>query len=468
MATCALLSWGALAFGGVYTWSWIPLLAGSAALGAAGSWSGFCGGTLPRRLAWAIAALVVAVLLQLVPLPARLLDIVSPGTSRFLLEYDVAYALARTGAVPLRGSTAGAPFHPLSIDPPLTLAGLAFLASFGLLFLGLASVLTRRRARAIANGVLVLGLLLACIGLAQRAAGNELIYGFWRPYTVGDPFGPFVNKNHFAGWMLMALPLCLGAFGERLAFTTRPIDPRWRHRMAWCASRDACALVLSALALFVMMVSVLLTMSRSALVSMAVALPLLTLFASRDLKGTRYVLAVVCFGALFAGPVAWVGVDAIGDRFDASFRLDLVERITAWQDAAGVVRDFALTGTGLNTYRTAAILYQSPELVLRYSAAHSDYLQLAAEGGLLLGVPVAALFAIFVHVARARFRQTDSGFWLRAGAVTALVAIGLQELVEFSLQIPANGLLFLVVAAIAIHPPAPIDPSATNPRRRAR
>ncbi len=37
------------------------------------------------------------------------------------------------------------------------------------------------------------------------------IYGFWQPRNLlTTPFGPFVNKNHFAGWMLMAMPLAAG------------------------------------------------------------------------------------------------------------------------------------------------------------------------------------------------------------------------------------------------------------------
>ena len=36
-------------------------------------------------------------------------------------------------------------------------------------------------------------------------------------------------------------------------------------------------------------------------------------------------------------------------------------------------------------------------------------------------------------------------------AVTSLVAIGLQETFDFSLQIPGNGALFAAVCAVAIH-----------------
>jgi hypothetical protein len=40
--------------------------------------------------------------------------------------------------------------------------------------------------------------------------------------------------------------------------------------------------------------------------------------------------------------------------------------------------------------------------------------------------------------------------WARIGAVTSLIAIALQSLMEFSLQMPGNAALFAVVAAIAI------------------
>jgi hypothetical protein len=46
-----------------------------------------------------------------------------------------------------------------------------------------------------------------------------------------------------------------------------------------------------------------------------------------------------------------------------------------------------------------------------------------------------------------------TSWWLRRAAVAAIVAIGLQETVEFSLQMPGNAALFAVVCALALHPP---------------
>src|SRR6185503_18460439 len=117
-----------------------------------------------------------------------------------------------------------------------------------------------------------------------------------------------------------------------------------------------------------------------------------------------------------------------------------------------IVHDFWLTGTGLNTYGVATPFYQTsmPEFHLR--EAHNDYLQLAAEGGLLLGIPIAGAILAFAVDVRRQFRASSgSSYWIRLGAVMGLVAIAVQTTVEFSLQMPGNAVLFAVLCGIALH-----------------
>ncbi|MDO8794476.1 MAG: type II toxin-antitoxin system RelE/ParE family toxin [Vicinamibacterales bacterium] len=79
-------------------------------------------------------------------------------------------------------------------------------------------------------------------------------------------------------------------------------------------------------------------------------------------------------------------------------------------------------------------------------------LQLAAEGGLLLGIPIVLTIVAFAWEVRRRFREdVGSIWWIRLGAVIGLVAIALQSIAEFSLQMPGNAALFAVVAGLAIH-----------------
>jgi hypothetical protein len=52
-----------------------------------------------------------------------------------------------------------------------------------------------------------------------------------------------------------------------------------------------------------------------------------------------------------------------------------------------------------------------------------------------------------------RFRENlddRTGYWLRLGALTDIVAIALQEVVDFSLQMPGNAVLFTILCAIVI------------------
>jgi len=143
--------------------------------------------------------------------------------------------------------------------------------------------------------------------------------------------------------------------------------------------------------------------------------------------------------------------DAIAARFAEPGARDLSGRFPIWADTVRIIRDFPLAGTGLNTYGIATLFYQTtlPEAHLR--EAHNEYLQLAAEGGLLVCIPVIVAIVIFAREVRRRFDVNEgSVYWIRAGAVTGILAIALQSAGEFSLQMPGNAALFAVLCAMAI------------------
>jgi O-antigen ligase len=101
------------------------------------------------------------------------------------------------------------------------------------------------------------------------------------------------------------------------------------------------------------------------------------------------------------------------------------------------------------------VFYQRHVVAFRMTRAHNDYLQLLAEGGLLVFIP-AALVVVLLGVAVGRrlgeARHDGYEYWVRAGAAVGLLTMGIQETVEFSLQIPANALLFATLAAVAVSP----------------
>jgi O-antigen ligase len=442
------IAWGAFAFGSVYPWAYGPLAASVVAVAIvsflavpASTSSGPLSALHLGSLAGALALLAVAVALQLMPVPIDWLRTASSQTLDVVTSFDLTM-----GAHPNR--------HPLSIAPQLTATGLALFASFAVLVVGSARLITIRGPHEIAHAVAILGVLLALTGIIQRPLFNGKIYGFWTPQLGRGAFGPFVNKNHFAGWMVMALPVTLGLLCGRIARGMRHVKPTLRDRMLWLSSPDASRLVLLAGAAALMALSLVLTMSRSGISATMLALTLTGVIALRRQGTARGRTIVTSYLVLLVVAVtAWVGVDTIVSRFASADWSEFNGRRGAWADAAEIFWRFPLTGTGLNTYGVATLFYQQHNLAEYYAEAHNDYLQLAAEGGLLLLVPAAACLVAFVVAVRRRFKEDTgtSGYWVRVGAVTGLAAIALQETVEFSLQMPGNALLFAVLCGIALH-----------------
>lgn len=447
------IAWSALAFGAVYPWAYRPLLVACGVVGVGGFISGLRddGGRPYRALQVGLAAVWIAVLLQVIPLPPSVLARVSPATDDFLRRYDVVYA----AGLPASGAETGIARHPLSIEPEATWRGLGFLTALAMLFLGTTRLLSRKGATTLVYGLTVFGAGLAVIGIVQRATFTGRIYGFWTPQQTGDPFGPFVNKNHFAGWMMMAAMPAIGLCCAGIARGMRDMKPGWRNRLLWLASPVASRLIFAELAVVLMGLSLVLSLSRSGIAGFAVALVLSgVVLASRQTGGSRRNLALGHLVFVLSVTVAWAGVDAVARRFTLTSWTDAGGRSGTWRDAGRIVRDFPLTGTGLNTYGSATLLYETPDRTEHFGEAHNDYLQLVAEGGLLLGVPIVVVLWLFAQEVRRRFRErTDDTvtYWVRVGATTGLVAMALQEMVDFSLQIPANAVLFVVLAAIAAH-----------------
>jgi O-antigen ligase len=106
--------------------------------------------------------------------------------------------------------------------------------------------------------------------------------------------------------------------------------------------------------------------------------------------------------------------------------------------------------------------------VVYFNHAHNHYLHVLAEGGLLLGLPVAGGLLALARVVRERLDNDEVEiFWIRAGAACALLAVAIQSIWETGLRMPANAILCAVVAAIAVHEPAPPTESMRTSRRMA-
>jgi O-antigen ligase len=442
-AVLGLCAWGVLAFGGVYPWAYWPLAAGSAAVAALLMLDARVRARMRGAPPLALAALFAAIGLQLIPLPTAVLEILSPATTEFLNQYVLGFSIAPSA-------------HALSILPGATATALALGIAFAALLLALAALLTEIGSRRLVGGLVALGVLVALIGIIQRPFFDGRIYGFWEPIGRNNSFGPFVNPNHFAGWMTMCLSLTLGWLAGRFATSMRYSARSWRDYIAWASAPEANGLALLMTAAATMGLALVLALSRSGLLCFAVAVGLTMIVTLRKQQGARRGLTVASLLAVGIGVMAWAGPSMVASEFRKSDwrQFGLAGRLEHWKDGMSVARAFPIAGSGLNTYGTAMLHYQRDKLAPHTTAAHNEYVHVLAEGGLLVAIPVVAAIVVMAGTIRRRFREEATHgdtYWIRVGAVTGLVAIALQSFIDFSLQMPGNAVLFACLCAIAIH-----------------
>ena len=382
-------------------------------------------------------AIVVLCAGQAVPLPARAVNALSP------------HAEIVRQALTLAPSASA--WTTLSIDAASTLwAAVIAIGTFALFFAA-RSVLAHGGLRQTVRGISAIGLGFSALGIAQAAtAGRSIYWRFPTEYEGPLPFGPFVNRNHFATWAIMAVPLCVGYIMTRAA--TPPGTPAQfvnaRARVTRLADGRMAWLVVAAV---VMIAALLLSMSRSGILSLSAAAIVTSLtLPGRPLRGGKWWalgLLVITAGIAFAR----VDIPGLASRF-AQSGSGVENRMRIWKDTLPLVGDFWLTGSGAGSYRTAMLFYQRADRVVQFNQAHNHYLQALAEGGVVLLGLVLVGIGCLTRAVRKQLSADQSGtYWIRAGAACALIAVALQGLWETGLVMPANAALAAVVAAVATY-----------------
>jgi len=438
VAVNALVVWSLVAVGGVYAWGAVPTAVASAAIAL---WVRPSLGGTPAARRWldgALVTLLAASALQLVPLPRRVLDVLSPSVATFLDAYRVDARIAAAATAPL------------ALDQLTTAYTLGLVAGAVLLFWSARALFTDGGVRLTARTIGVLGLLMSVIAVVQRAVRPGAVYGIWLPIEAGaSPIGPVVNPNQFAAWLLMALPLTAGYLVAHIE-THRGIRgaQTWQARLGRVI--DARSMYLAA-AVVVMGLVVVLSGSRSALAGLLTAAVFGWIVGRRRTasEGRRVMLVLLVLVA--AVVAAWLNLDPLMERLN-QVDSGLAGRMTIWRDTLSVAGRFWLAGVGLGGFQTAMVVFQTTTREVFYNHAHSQYLQLATEGGLLLTVPAVVALAALVGGARIALAADRSPIWsIRAGAACGLVAVAVESVWESVLRMPANGVLLAVTAAILLH-----------------
>jgi O-antigen ligase len=141
--------------------------------------------------------------------------------------------------------------------------------------------------------------------------------------------------------------------------------------------------------------------------------------------------------------------DIASPQRDPRFEQSVEDRIGPALDGLAIVRDFPWLGTGGGSFYLVYMAYQ-PSWEGYYNHAHNDYVEIAADTGLLgLGL-LLAIGAYSFWSAIGLIRDRSHPILRSAGFATmmSVTAMALHALVDFNLHIPANALTFCVLVAL--------------------
>ncbi len=400
-------------------------------------------GMLPLMLCLGFVAL------QIVPLPAVLVKLFSPAT------YDL-YQNTLGIIGPVR-------WIPLSFDRHETLLDLArYTAYVGAYFLSLQLFADHRRLTSAVNVIVGYAAVLAVLSIVERYTGGEKV--FWLIDAGKTGFGPYVNRNHYAGFMGMVLPLTAALFfhyrpGLHYATFRERIVEFFGHPR----SQPYILLGLSAIAVSA---SIFISLSRGSIVSTCISLGGLGVaLAVRNATVRRSAIPFALLWITILFSVGWFGWEPIFDRFDRIRGEDgtIAEtRLLIWEDSLDIIHDFPVAGTGFGAYERIFPVYRSFTGRSTYGHAHNDYIELMTDGGAIGFFLMGWFFIVVVRSSLSRLRKRRDSYAIHLfwGGLAGIFYMLLHSLTDFNLHIPANGLFFIVLVSIMV--------SAVHTRFRTR
>ncbi len=303
--------------------------------------------------------------------------------------------------------------------------------AYGLIFL-VATDLFRneREARLLCLTLAILGFGLAFLGSVQEFTSPDKLYWVRTPSQGGPIFGPYVNRNHYAGVMELLFPFAvLGSLKPGPSLGKR---------------------IMLGFAALLMIATVFLCASRGGFVCVVLQSVLLAMML---LWRSRRVALVLSLTLLFIATGAfgiWLGSDQLLGRLGQIG--DDAGRLQIAKDSLRMFEQHPVTGWGLGTFPIAYPKYRTFATDLFVNEAHNDFVQLLVETGVLgFAVGISLLALVYLRGFR-RINRTLFGSWRSVAVGASLVGVtglAVHSLFDFNLQIPANALLFYVLCAVA-------------------
>jgi putative inorganic carbon (hco3(-)) transporter len=463
----AALAWAPWPFGSVVPWAEALLVTAVCAALAAAALALRDLTPLRRAAPPVVALLAIALLgaLQSLAWPPSLLAALSPAHARLAADAEGALdpgpAPDRAQALAPEGEEAAPPRPeapaPATVAPSSSRRGAVSFAMAAAALAAAAAAGRRRTGRRILGGALLAAAAAQVLFGAPRWLGSSSVLWGVDVGSGGRLRGSFVNPNHFAVFLEIALAVAFAWTWWGWRRVSREASPERRVLLT----------AVPALVWLTLFLGLAFSGSRAGLLAgvagVAVQGALLGLSGRRRDRGRllpRWALPVA--GALVAaaggvGLVAVVGFDRGLGRLVSTSPYDLGwdVRVDVYRATLELWGLFPWLGSGLATFAEAFPLFQSGQheaVGLFWRHAHNDWIELLATTGVAgAGLFLAGLAVAVVRLARGLRRGLRSEDRAAAlAALGALAAVGVHELADFGLTMPANALALSVVVGAAL------------------
>ncbi len=297
---------------------------------------------------------------------------------------------------------------------------------------------SRRTLRQFGFTVCLFAFLLSMFALLQLFSSENKIY--WTIPSPNFAFGPYVNRNHYAGLMELLIPVSAGYVA--------------------CQRARVSVRLLLAFMVLIPFVSVCISGSRGGMLSLGAEIVLTSVVLWRLPSSELRRPLLVVTGAALATTSAlalWLVTPEVSEKLAESAHAStlgepsITARLSAAADSLRMLEKHPWIGTGMGSFEAVFPSYQSFPSDRIWDHAHNDYAEALAETGLAGAVLVAAEVILFLRLAFSGVpsRLTSRANWIPFGAAVGCCGVLIHSLADFNLHLPANAAWFSVCAAVA-------------------
>ena len=364
----------------------------------------------------------------------------------------------------------------------------------GLFWLVQLLVTSDRRRTALLTGIMVAGVVQAMIAIVLYSSSGR--------YTLMDEAvtqgiratGTFAGPDALANYLLFTLAAGIAVMLSQMGQQPPHAAPS-KHWLRGALEFMMSAKMIVRLMLIIMVIALVLTRSRLGNGTFFVALMLVTLWIAGRSPRLRKPAAILAISLLVIDLIVvgqWIGLSKVLARMQATELAlqqeqvastsassptpgtqqvpqhreeTLEERIRPLQDAIAMIEERPWTGFGAGSFYTAFTRYKAKSTKFFYDHAHSDYVEIVTDTGLiglaLLGAVMLLSLGRAAHLMNDRQGPHVRG--VAAGASMGIVCALLHATLDLNLQINANAATLIVLLAVVWS--VPRGHATTTPHR---